>query len=171
MKGLAISYIDTSILVAALDEKDRRYDKARAILEESGRVKVISELVVTELASVVARRSDIVSSIGQILGLGPEEVMLAIILYVVKRFGLKLHTVERGTKIPTLGTMNAPLYETVKLAPTTRLRTLDLIHVAYVKLMVETGLPLGAFITADLEYERAREFLKDTLGVELLIID
>ena len=75
---MAISYIDTSILVAALDEKDRRYDKARTILEESGRVKVISELVVTELASVVARRSDIVSSIGQILGLGPEEVMLAI---------------------------------------------------------------------------------------------
>ncbi len=61
---MAISYIDTSILLAALDEKDRRYDKARAILEESGRVKVISELVVTELASVVARRSDIVSSIG-----------------------------------------------------------------------------------------------------------
>ena len=125
---MAISYIDTSILLAALDEKDRRYDKARAILEESGRVKVISELVVTELASVVARRSDIVSSIGQILGLGPEEVMLAIILYVVKRFGLKLHTVERGTKIPTLGTMNVPLYEAVKLAPTTRLRTLDLIR-------------------------------------------
>ena len=84
---------------------------------------------------------------------------------------MKLHTVERGTKILTLGTMNASLYEAVKLAPTTRLRTLDLIHVAYVKLMVETGLPLGAFITADLEYERAREFLKDTLGVELLIID
>ena len=35
---MAISYIDTSILVAALDEKDRSHDKARAILEEEAEI-------------------------------------------------------------------------------------------------------------------------------------
>lgn len=43
-------YVDTSVIVAALDPMDPRRDEARKTLE-THEDKVVSELVVTELAS------------------------------------------------------------------------------------------------------------------------
>ena len=45
-----MSYIDTSVIVAALDPSDPRWKHARSILEGEGE-RVVSELVIAELGS------------------------------------------------------------------------------------------------------------------------
>jgi len=50
-----MSYIDTSVIVASLDPEDPRSNEAKKILENE-KCKIISELVLVELASVISRR-------------------------------------------------------------------------------------------------------------------
>ena len=50
-----MSYVDTSIIVAALDKLDSRQRLALRVLEK-GENKRVSELVLAELASILARR-------------------------------------------------------------------------------------------------------------------
>ncbi len=63
-----MSYIDTSVIVAALDPLDPRQNSARETLEKE-EYKIVSELVIAELASVLSRREELVSSIADQLGL------------------------------------------------------------------------------------------------------
>jgi predicted nucleic acid-binding protein len=75
-----LSYIDTSVIVAALDSSDPRWRRARKVLESYGE-KVVSELVVAELASVLSRRADLLSDIADEVGLSVDETVIAVILY------------------------------------------------------------------------------------------
>ena len=63
-----MSYVDTSVIVAALDQLDPRHQQARALLEKDE-----YKLVIAELASVLPRRREIVSGIAKELGLSPGE--------------------------------------------------------------------------------------------------
>jgi predicted nucleic acid-binding protein len=49
-----MNYIDTSVIVAALDPLNQRQKSAKEILEKED--KVISELVLAELASILNRK-------------------------------------------------------------------------------------------------------------------
>ena len=51
-----MAYTGTSVIVAALDPSDPRCRKARRLLEDGG-YRVVSELTLVELASVVSRRA------------------------------------------------------------------------------------------------------------------
>jgi len=53
-----MSYVDTSAIVAALDLQDPRHRDVRNLLEEE-KDKVVSELVLAELASMVVRREEV----------------------------------------------------------------------------------------------------------------
>lgn len=164
-----MSYIDTSIIVAALDPQDPRFKKARALLEEEGD-KVISEVVLAELASIVARREGITSSIASRLGLSREEALIAILLYILKRFNLRYKSIENTTRLPLIGKVYRPIATAVELAPRAKLRTLDLLHVAYVKLMKNGGEPIRKLVTADSDFKKARRLLKEEVCIDLHII-
>jgi len=164
-----LSYIDTSVIVAALDPLDPRQKQARSILEEEGE-KVISELMLVELASIVTRREELVTSIANKLGLSKEEAIIAIILYLLKRFNLKYKKVHNGTRLPLLGEVYKPIAVAVQLSPKLKMRTLDLLHIAYVKLIKDKEEPIQKLVTADKDFEKARETLKKELDINLHII-
>jgi len=163
-----VSYVDTSIVVAALDIQDPRHDKVLALLEKESE-KIVSEIVLAELASVVARRDEIVSSIAEKLGLNREEAIITILLYILKRFNLKLRSVEDYTRLPLLGRIYKPIAMAVELSTQVKLRTLDLLHVAYAILLKEEGEPILKLITADHDFEKARETLKK-MNIDLHVI-
>ncbi len=164
-----MSYIDTSIIVAALDPGDPRQGRARRILE-TGRDSTASELVVAELASVISRREELVRSMADSLGLPRELVPTALILYILKRFKLSYRAVEGRAKTTLLGRMGEPIATAVELAPNLRLKTLDLLHAAYIKILKETGEPIHTLITADAEFEKASKQLEETLKVKLHVL-
>ncbi|RLG44830.1 MAG: hypothetical protein DRN90_08395 [Thermoproteota archaeon] len=96
-----MSYIDTSVIVAALDPSDRRRDQARRVLE--GREdKFISELVLAELSSVLARREEL-KELASELGIREDLVLPAILIYLIKRFGLTYMKVNGLVRLPAIG--------------------------------------------------------------------
>ncbi len=164
-----MSYIDTSIIVAALDHQDPRQRQARKLLE-TGEDNVVSELVIAELASVISRREELVKSMAAKLGLPRELTLTALLIYILRRFKLNYRAVEGRAKTPLLGKMHTPMATAIELAPKLRLRTLDLLHAAYVKTLKDAGEPIHTILTADTEFEKTSKQLKETVGVKPHIV-
>ena len=155
-------YVDTSVIVAALDFSDPRCWRARRVLE-SREPKVVSELVVAELASVLSRRR--LPS-----GLEPGLAVAAALLYILGRFELSLVRLGDHVELGPLGRLHAPIAAAIELAPRLKLKTLDLLHVAYVKTLRDRGVAVDVLVTADEDFEEVGEELKRTVGVELQLI-
>ena len=163
-----MSYIDTSVIVAALDPADPRSRSAKRVLEEEG-YKVVSELVLAELASVLSGREDLVSNLARRLGLSKELTILAILLYLLQRFNLKYRAVKSRARALPFGRSNAPAAVAIELSAVLRLKTLDLLHTAYVKLLKDQGEPIFTLRTADTDFEGVKEQLKNAVGVNVSI--
>ncbi len=164
-----MSYIDTSVIVAALDPSDRRRDQARRVLE--GREdKFISELVLAELSSVLARREEL-KELASELGIREDLVLPAILIYLIKRFGLTYMKVNGLVRLPAIGELYSPMAFAVIWSTKLKLRTLDLFHLAYVKIMKDEGSPVRSILTADKEFQKAKEIMKKEIGVEVSLIE
>ena len=164
-----MTYIDTSIIVAALDPQDPRQRQARKVLK-TGRDNVVSELVIAELASVISRREELVKSMASKLGLPGELTLTALLIYILRRFKLNYRAVEGRATLPLLGKMTTPIATAVELVPKLRLRTLDLLHAAYVKTLRDSGEPIHTLLTADIEFEKSSKQLGEAVGVKLHIM-
>jgi len=164
-----LKYIDTSVIIAALDPSDPRREKLVKFLEQE-KDKVISELVLLELASVICRRQDVLASITKKLRLRNEQMVLAIILYIIKRFKLRYVRTDNQTIMPIIGSIYSPIAIAITISKNVRLRALDLLHVAYVKLLKSKGVTLNELVTVDEDFEKAREYLKKELNVDVLIL-
>jgi len=164
-----MSYIDTSVIVAALDPSDRRRDQARRVLE--GREdKFISELVLAELSSVLARREEL-KELASELGIREDLVLPAILIYLIKRFGLTYMKVNGLVRLPAIGELYSPMAFAVIWSTKLKLRTLDMFHLAYVKIMKDEGSPVRSILTADKEFQKAKEIMKKEIGVEVSLIE
>lgn len=163
-----MSYVDTSVIIAALDTQDPRFKAARELLENE-KYKVVSEITLSELASVIARRGDLVSGIASRLGLGVGEAVMAILAYIIKRFNLKYKSVRGRARVPLLGDAYRPMAVAVELSPKTKLRTLDLLHVAYAIVLKDEGEPIKRLVTVDRDFEKARDTLKNA-DIQLYVI-
>ncbi len=111
-----MSYVDTSVIVAALDQLDPSRQQARALLEK-GEYKVVSEPVIAELASVLSRRHGIVSDMAKELGLSPGEAIIALLIYVLRRFSLRYKSIEEYARFPSIGRMHRAVLTAATLAP------------------------------------------------------
>lgn len=165
-----MNYIDTSVIVAALDPLDPRCEKARSLLEK-GEDKIVSELVLVELTSIVARREELVSSIASELGLRRDEAVTAILLYVLRRFNLKYRSIHGSTRLPLLGSVYRPIATAIELSSPLRLKALDLLHVAYAKLLKDGGEAIQRLVTADKDFGKMREALREKVGIDLQLVE
>ena len=143
-----MSYIDTSVIVAALDSMDPRQKEALELLNEE-RDKIVSEIVLAELARIIARRDDITSEIARKLDLSIEEPVFATILYILRRFNLKYRNIEGEIRLPLLGKVHKHTATAIESASRVKLKTLDILHVSYVKLLKEEGEHIERLITAE----------------------
>jgi len=160
-----MSYVDTSLIVAALDPLDPRQKSALKALEGEGDKK-ISEFVIVELASVLSRR-DALYKVFREIGVREELTIPAVILYIMKRFGLKYKRVDgRGRALP-LGDFYLPLAAAVKLSSKFKLKTLDLIHLAYIKTLMDQGEEIFELITVDDDFEREKGNIKRELRIDV----
>lgn len=163
-----MTYVDTSVIVAALDPTDPRREEARKALEiRNG--KVVSELVVAELASVLARQRKVLEGIRHKLGISEHVAFIAVILYVLKRFDLKYASV-RGFSRTLLGRLSKPLAYAVELAEKLRLKALDVLHLAYIKAMKEQGVWIRALLTSDADFKENEEDVREALGVAVDLV-
>jgi len=164
-----MSYIDTSIIIAALDPTDSRMHQARRVLEEV-RDKIISELVLVELTSVLSRRRELISNLAKKLGLSEDLLIMAVLLYIIKRFNLTYKAVRYRVATLPLGRVYMPLAVAMKLSTQLKLKTLDLLHAAYIKLLKDEGEPIHTLVTADSDFEGVKRQLGQILGVTTFMI-
>jgi len=164
-----VSYIDTSVIVAALDPLDPRQRSARIVLDDEERVKVISELVLTELASILVRR-ELLFELKARLDLREELVLPTVLLYLIKRFKLGYERVDGHTKIPVLGELYSPMAVALNLLTKLKLRTIDSLHVAYSKLLKDKGRKIDSLITVDEEFKSIIGKIKEILDIRVRIL-
>lgn len=165
-----MSYIDTSTIVAALDPEDPKYYKARKILEEE-KYKVVSELVLAELANVISRREELVANIASKPGLTRELAVITIILYIMRKFKLNYGSIREFSKTPPLGETYAPIAEAIKLSPKLKLKTLGTLHIAYIKILKNKGQPIHKIITADKNFRKSKKQIENITNTRLHIIE
>ena len=99
----------------------------------------------------MARRDDLTLRLAERLGLGIEAAGAAVLLYLLKRFKLRYRGLHGTVKIPLLGKVYRPIAAAAELAPRFGLRTLDILHVAYVNLFREEGEPLRRILGEGLQ--------------------
>ena len=163
-----MSYIDTSVIVAALNSLDPRQQKAREILEKE-ELKIVSELTVVELSSVLSKRRELVSSISSELNIDEELVIITMILYIFKRFSLTYTNVDGQVYVPLIGKIYKPVSFAIDLSVKTGLKTLDLLHLAYAKILKEEGI-VNKFVTADEDFLKIKKTIEKSLNIKLQLL-
>lgn len=144
-----VVYIDTSVIVAAIDRGDGRNKEAEKFLLRE-KEKVISPLVLTEIFSVVSRNSDRLSDmlIGLDVEIDEEDLPAIIARLSVKKYGLKLlYSFDKEFTI--FGEVSAEIKLAFTLAPKLKLRTLDLLHLSNAWNFKLNGYGVDEFATFD----------------------
>lgn len=165
------TYIDTSILVSALDLSDDLYLSARTCLDEVTQ-GIITELVVTELFNAILRREDLSSQLEALMPeskeLSPYERALALLLYLVKRFKLTYFEVHTGKKSMALGKIYAPLAKTLRFSQILKMKTLDVMHLAYVH-VINKQIPkfIDVIATADEDFDKNEKQIEEVSGLRV----
>lgn len=127
--------------------------------------------MLAELASLLSRREGLVSNPARRLGLSTELTIAAILLYLLRRFNLKYRAVESRAKTLPFSKASAPTATAMQLSAALKLKTLDLLHAAYVKLLKDQGEPIFTLKTADADLKEAEEQLKSAVGVSVSIVE
>jgi predicted nucleic acid-binding protein len=164
-----MSYVDTSIIVAALDPLDSRQALALRALEEKNNKKV-SELVLVELANVLAKKEKVLLEISRELSLRKELVIPVAILYIMKRFKLSYRKVESFEKVLGIGDLYLPLASAINISSTFKLKTLDLLHLSYIRTLIEQGEEINEVMTVDEDFEKEAELIKQKINIEVKIL-
>jgi len=133
-------YLDTSIIVSYVDEEDPRHADAEELIESIGPEKrVISPLVLVELASVYSRAN--------------LENPLQLAFYSVELIEAEEMDID----------FNEVLKQSLRLAPKLRLRTLDLLHIVACYIT-----KVKKFATLDKEIASKSEVILNLLGIRIL---
>ncbi|MBO3833010.1 MAG: PIN domain-containing protein [Candidatus Brockarchaeota archaeon] len=169
------TYIDTSILVSALDPSDDLHIPARACLDEVAQ-GVITELVVTEFFNVVLRREDLSSQLEALVPeskeLSPYEKTLSLLLYLLKRFKLTYFEVRMSKRSLAFGRIYAPLAQTLRLSQILRMKTLDVMHVAYAYLVNKQTPKFLEFIaTEDEDFHKNEKQIEEVTGLRVRYLE
>jgi len=136
-------YLDTNILIAYINPKDKLHDKAVSLVSRYQENEiVISQLVVLELYSVYSR----------IMNLSDIELE-ALVNYTIEKCKVKIATINWDE-----------LYsQSLSYANRLKLKTLDLLHIIAAYLVGAKTL-----ISFDKDINNKRSIIRDFLGLEVL---
>ncbi|RLE90825.1 MAG: VapC toxin family PIN domain ribonuclease [Thermoprotei archaeon] len=133
-------YLDTSLIISYVDEEDPHHANAEEFVESLGSEKrVISPLVLVELASVYSRAS--------------LENPLQLAFYSVELVRAELMDID----------FNEVLKQSLMLAPKLKLRTLDLLHIVACHVA-----KVEKFATLDKEITSKSEAISNLLRIKVL---
>ena len=133
-------YLDTCIIVSAVDELDPNHAKALKLLEElSNENRVVSKLTLVELASVFTRAN--------------LDKPIALAIYAIKKVNAKIISTD----------FNEVLSQALRYAHELRLKTLDLLHVISCRIIGATR-----FATFDRDIISKAARIRKVLGIEVV---
>ena len=153
-------YVDTNIIIAYYKPSDPLYNVVRTFFRRKESF-IITPINLFELYSVISRIRSYISLPDKIKSVKAR----VIVQYIVE--DLNLQTLAR-TFLVKLSKMNvripAEYYLAIKLADSLKLRSLDLLHIAYASLL---GNEIDAFITGDIEILEKKDIIEEKTGVKV----
>ena len=164
-----MKYIDTSVIVSALDPLDQEHALARKVIHDRGD-KVVSELTLVEMASVIRRRQ--YSPDKKAIPDSPNIIHLyGRVLYILQEMDLRVLFPKESIIGSPFGNMTSPYFRALELSSDIPMRTLDLLHLGYAS---EIGSSLSIsldFLTRDNEFAKYSEKIREILGIRVLVLN
>ncbi len=165
-----MAYVDTNVLIAAYAPNDPIHRSAKTFLRSNLAPRVISGLTFTELCSVLSR---IEGSLEVPVYLRKESAarrIRAVVEYIVRDTGVTLAMQVGSSRIQLGGrSVVIPMEYTkaASLATKLRLRTLDLLHLAYAHLIGRLEFSIPSFVTGDDAIAARAQEIHEFLGVSV----
>ncbi len=160
-----MKYIDTSVIVSALDPADPSSISSNEVLQKQE--KVVSELVITELSSVLSRNKNFVTLMDELSG-DRASSSYAMILYILKKFDLLFLPVQQIQVEMPIGNYGNIMSFAVELSRDIPMRTLDLLHLSYAHAMMESTKADIELITRDREFEIYKSEIYRATGIKVM---
>ena len=160
-----MKYIDTSVIVSALDPADSSTISSIELLRR--REKVVSELVITELSSVLSRNKNFVNLMDELSG-DRASSSYAVILYILQKFDLLFLPVQQTRVEMPIGNCGNIMSFAVELSRDIPMRALDLLHLSYAHAMMESTKAVIELITRDREFEIHKSEIYRAAGIKVM---
>jgi len=154
-----VAYLDTNVLLSHYFVEDPNHPYATQLVEtlrRRGEERRVSLLTLVELYAYISRRIGALKLPPHYARLSQEEKVAAVVIHVLKHAGAQ----------PVDNTPADHLQKAMQLAHALRLKTLDLLHIAYALHLAEKGL-IHTFATLNKEIAERRDAI-ERLGLRLL---
>jgi predicted nucleic acid-binding protein len=165
-----MAYVDTNVILANYFPEDKVHGMASAFFELSRKRKIISPVSAVELFAVVSRLQTNIQAPMEIVEESPRRRVRALVEFLIRDCKLFVASVPAQAKIRIAGTMvSVPVeYEScIRLAHVLKLKTLDLIHLAYADNLRKWGHDVDVFVTFDGDILRGSTNIQQQLGIEV----
>ena len=163
-----MAYVDTSVLIAAYAPRDPLRSAARNFLGKSRTPRIISSLTFAELSSVLSRVEENLDLPSVLRQEPPQRRIRALVEYVVRDCRLTIAS-QLGASRVRLGGRNVTMpmeYSTAAaLAPKLKLRSLDLLHLAYASLISRLEFSISSFVTGDETILGKKDDIRESLNI------
>jgi glycerol-3-phosphate cytidylyltransferase-like family protein len=163
-----MNYVDTSLVTVAMDTTTRARSKKAAAMLASAREKVVSELFLVELSAAISRKPELISAL-PVEDTQPSTILLAYLVHLMSKYELKLLSPSNELVATPLGRVGAESGFSIALSSDLKLRSLDLLHVAYLMSLKNRGFGIESFLTSNPDFSKAEKFLEDN-GVKLILL-
>ncbi len=170
-------YLDTSVILARYLPTDPDFRAVEKFFQKSSEPKYISEISVLELYCVFSRliRGGLLAALGDIRefdDLNVEEKVIVAVEHAIRTWRLRVAISDRTFLKFPVGKQTIEiqheLFEAIRISPTLALRTLDTLHLAYVRAIKELAVDLQTFMTLDKEIASRRETIQNELGITVV---
>jgi predicted nucleic acid-binding protein len=152
-----VAYLDTNVLLSHYFAEDPNHLNVARLMETLRRRGMrVSLLTLVELYAYISRRIGALKLPPHYARLSQEEKVAAVATHVLKHAGAQ----------PVDNTPADLLQKAMRLAHVLKLKTLDLLHIAYALHLAERGL-IHTFTTLDREIAERRDAI-ERLGLRLL---
>ena len=160
------AYVDTGVIIAKYLPGDPYHDRSISFLASATRRKIVSPLTLVELMAVTSRHIETLQVPEKVLQEPPRKRTRGIVEFFLRDSNLTPVAIQMHARIKAAGSiMTIPLeyVRTIRLAHSLKLRTLDLMHLAYAENIRSSGEELDTFVTND------RDILKKSDEIEKLL--
>ncbi|MBO0888238.1 PIN domain-containing protein [Candidatus Bathyarchaeota archaeon] len=161
-----MAYVDTSVLIAAYQPKDQLHQVSKTFLSKR-QTKIVSALTFVELSSVLARIKPELELPDPIRKEPLKRRIRAAVEYIIRDASVIL--ASTGSSTMNIGerrvTIPMEYSKAASEAYRLKLRTLDMLHLAYAHLIGRLEFKLDFFVTGDQDILDAKAEIRDSLGL------
>jgi predicted nucleic acid-binding protein len=164
-----MAYVDANVIIAKYVPADKLSSRSTAYLAGRDR-KVASPVSVIELAAVVSRIDSNMEAPRELLQEPPKRRVRALVEFMIRDSGVFLASVPAQIRIKVAGVvLSVPIeYQNcIRLAHALKLKTLNLVHLAYADGLRKWGHDIDTFVTFDADILERSDAIYDELGIEI----